>query len=438
MRTWLFLFAFLLSIVASAQQKEVAVIKNLVGTERERLIAIFKDLHQNPEYAFQETRTASIVAKELKALGYEVFEGVGKTGVLARMKNGAGKSILYRADMDANPVQEATGLPYASTRTTKIESGKEVPLMHACGHDAHVTWLLGVAKNMAQMKSAWKGTLLLIAQPAEEIVKGANAVAADPVFKEIAGKPDYLFGMHTWPYPVGTVDNSFKERMAGSDLLDVEFYGVGGHGSSPELTKDPVVMAANAVLQYQTIVSRNIAAQEIAVITVGSIQAGLINNVIPQSALLRLNTRWFNNKTRDIILNGIEKVNEGIFIANGLPADKRPKTTMLGSVYPLVNDDEPVAKVNKSLEGLIKPEKILSNQPAIMASEDFYHLIKGNGVTKADYMFVGVANPGLYAKAIEEGKKFPFTNHNPNFVVDLDAIPLGVEIGTTAVLALFK
>jgi amidohydrolase len=283
-----------------------------------RLVEIFKDIHQNPELGFMEVRTSGIIAKELKALGYEVITGIGKTGVVAMLKNGEGPVVMYRADMDCNSVKEITGLPYSSTKTMKKDDGTEVPVMHACGHDAHVTWLLGTAKIMVALKKEWKGTLVLLAQPAEEMLTGAQAMVNDSIYAKGIPVPDYLFGMHTWNIPLGTIDNGIGVRFAGSDQLDVTFYGIGGHGSSPENTKDPIVMACNAVMQYQTIISRNIAAQDVAVLTVGAIHAGGDNNVIPPSAVVKLNLRWFNEKTRNTLLDGIKRINEGIAVANGL------------------------------------------------------------------------------------------------------------------------
>ncbi|MES1226553.1 MAG: amidohydrolase, partial [Bacteroidota bacterium] len=283
-----------------------------------RLVEIFKDIHQNPELGFMETRTAGIIAKELKTLGYEVITGIGKTGVVGILKNGVGPVVMYRADMDCNPVKEITGLPYASTKMVKKDDGSEVPVMHACGHDAHVTWLLGIAKIMASLKNEWKGTLVFLAQPAEELILGAQAMVNDNMYEKGVPVPDYLFGMHTWPIPVGTINNAGGARFAGSDQLDVTFYGVGGHGAHPETTKDPIVMASNAVMQYQTIISRNLGAQSDCVLTVGAIQAGSVNNVIPPSALLKLNLRWFNDKDRNTLLNGIKHINEGIAVANDL------------------------------------------------------------------------------------------------------------------------
>jgi amidohydrolase len=435
-KSWLLVvFLFITAIVNAQLSKQV---KQIAYKDSLRLVEMFKDLHQNPELGFMEVRTSGIIAKELKDLGYEVITGIAKTGVAGILKNGNGPVVMYRADMDCNSVKEITGLPYASTKTMKKEDGTEVPVMHACGHDAHVTWMIGIAKIMVALKNEWKGTLVFIAQPAEELMQGAEAMVNDKMFEKGVPVPDFLLGLHTWPIPVGTIYNGFNERTAGSDQLDVTFYGIGGHGSSPHLARDPIVMGSTAVMQYQTIISRNIAPQDIAVLTVGAFQAGIENNVIPPSALLKLNLRWFNEKVRNALLDGIRKINEGIAIANNLPKEMYPTIKMKSMVYPLVNNTALVNKINSSLQFVLELDKIINSTPAIIASEDFHHLVIHNKKTVYDYIFVGTANPAMVAKALQEGKIYPFFNHNGNYEVDLAAIPLGTSIGATALLELFK
>jgi amidohydrolase len=416
----------------------VPAIKQMAYADSSRQVEMYKDLHQNPELGFMEVRTSGIIAKELQALGYEVITGIAKTGVVGILKNGEGPIVMYRADMDCNSVKETTGLTYASTKTMKKDDGTEVPVMHACGHDAHVTWMLGIAKIMMASKNQWKGTLVFLGQPAEEPLTGAKAMVNDKMYEKGVPVPDYLFGLHTTPIAVGSIKNGTGERAAGSDQLDVTFYGVGGHGSSPELTKDPIVMASNAIQQYQTIISRSIAAQDAAVPTVGAIHAGGDNNVIPASAVVKLNLRWFNDNIRNTLLDGIKRINEGIAVANGLPKESYPTILMKGSVYPQVNDSALANKVNKALSSLMSTDKIIVNAPPIMGSEDFNHLVRGNNKTICDYVWVGTANPDDMAKAKQEGKRAPYYNHNGNYKVDLSAIPLGTVIGVTALLELFK
>lgn len=433
------LLTVLVLTVGTLNAQTIKQVKQMAYADSVRLVDIFKDIHQNPELGFMEVRTSGIIAKELKALGYEVITEIGKTGVVGIFKNGIGPTVMYRADMDCNSVKEITGLSYSSTKTMKKEDGTETPVMHACGHDAHVTWMLGVAKIMMALKSEWKGTLVFLAQPAEELLSGAQAMVNDSMYFKGVPVPDYLLGMHTASgFPAGQISNGTGVRMAGSDQLDVTFYGIGAHGSSPQTAKDPIIMACNAVMQYQTIISRNIAAQDVAVLTVGAIQAGSDNNVIPASAVVKLSLRWFSEKTRNTLLDGIKRINEGIAVANGLSKEQYPTIKMKGNAFPLENNIALTNKLNAELSSVIATENIITNKPAVMYSEDFQSLIHGNKKIVSDYIEIGTANPAIYAKAINEGKTAPFNHHAGNFLVDIAAIPLGAEIGATALLGIFK
>lgn len=431
-------FISLLLTVTAVKAQTIQQVKQMAYADSLRLVEIYKDIHQNPELGFMEVRTSGIIAKELKALGYNVITKIGKTGLVGILKNGSGPTVMYRADMDCNSVKEMSGLPYASEKIMKKEDGTETPVMHACGHDAHVTWMLGVAKIMMALKNEWKGTLVFLAQPAEELLTGAQAMVDDSMYEKGVPVPDYLVGLHTTSLPLKSINNGIGVRMSGSDQLDVTFYGIGGHGARPEDAKDPIVMACNAVMQYQTIISRNIAAQDVAVLTVGAIHAGIDNNVIPESAVVKVNLRWFNEMTRTTLLEGIRRINEGIAVANGLSKAQYPKITMKGKVYPLENNAALTQKINSALGRILDPANILTDTPASMGAEDFQHLVKGFDKTAYNYINVGIVNPTLYAKAIEEGKKAPFFMHSNNYQVDLGGIPLGVEIGATALLATFN
>ncbi|WP_435135282.1 amidohydrolase [Plesiomonas shigelloides] len=322
---------------------------------------MYKDLHQHPELAFTETRTAAIVSAELKKLGFTVTEGIGKTGVVGVLKNGEGPTVWYRADMDANAVREAVDLPYAAKNKQRQPDGSEVDVMHACGHDAHVTWLLGMAKVMSELKDSWSGTLVVYAQPAEEVGLGAQTMVEDKLWERGYPKPDYAFGAHTVPGPVGVVASAPGVRMAGVDQLDVTFKGIGGHGSTPQMTLDPVVMAAQAVLAYQTVVSRTLDPQSAAVLTVGSIDAGRDNNVIPDSATLKLNLRWFTPEVREQMLKRIDQISQGVAIAAGVTPELMPTRVMKGNSGPLVNNAELVAKVNPALKQLMGDNHVLND-----------------------------------------------------------------------------
>ena len=413
----------------------IAKVDAAVAADAPRLTAIFKDLHQHPEIAFTETRTAAIVAKELKALGFTVTTGVGKTGVVGVFKNGDGPTLWFRADMDSNAVLEASGLPWAATAPQRLADGSEIPVMHACGHDAHTTWLIGLAKAMTSLKSEWSGTLVVYAQPAEEVGLGAQAMVDDGLHSRGFPKPDFALGSHTVPLQVGIVVNAPGVRMAGTDQLDVTFTGVGGHGSSPDLAVDPVVMAAQAVMAYQTVISRSVDPQSPTVLTVGAVQAGRDNNVIPASAELRLNLRWFDRAVREKMLKRIDEINKGIVVGAGLGEDKVPVREMKGSAGPLNNNAQLAAAINPSLTELLGAGKLVDKFPAVMGSEDFQEAFAKTG-TPYSFLLIGIAAPDRVAAAKAQGRMFPFANHNNDFVVDLAAIPLGTRVNTVAALAL--
>jgi hippurate hydrolase len=413
----------------------IARVSATIEADAPRLTAIFKDLHQHPEIAFTEARTAGIVARELKALGFEVTTGIAKTGVVGVFRNGPGPTLWFRADMDSNSVLEATGLPWAATQPQRLPDGSEIPVMHACGHDAHTTWLLGLAKAMKTLKADWSGTLVVYAQPAEEVGLGAQAMVKDGLFTRGFPKPDLALSSHAVPLAVGVAVNAPGVRMAGTDQLDVTFTGVGGHGSTPNLAIDPVVMAAQAVLAYQTVISRSVDPQAPSVLTVGAVEAGRDNNVIPATAELRLNLRWFDRKVRDQMLKRIDEINKGIVLGAGLGSGKVPVREMKGSAGPLVNDPKLAAAVTPALKTLLGEDKLLTDFPSVMGSEDFQEAFAGTD-TPYTFLLIGIAEPARFAAAKAAGRPFPFANHNNDFAVDLPAIPLGTRINTVAALAL--
>jgi hippurate hydrolase len=436
----LLLALFAIPLIPQAQDIK-ATIADQVSKYNDKYVAIFKDIHENPELGFMEVRTAGIVAKELKSYGYQVTEKIGVTGVAGVLKNGDGPIVMYRADMDCNSVKEVTNLPYKSTKIAKLADGSETPVMHACGHDAHTTWLLSTAKFMAEHKDLWKGTVIFIGQPAEEPILGAEAMVKDGLYTTHGiPEPDFLFGMHTMPFATGMVAAASGVRMAGTDQLDVTFYGKGGHGSTPNVAKDPIVMAASAIMQYQAIVSRGIDPKNAAVITVGSVQAGKDNNVIPETALLKVNLRWFNERDRDIMIEGITRINEGIAYAYDMPKDKYPTMVLKGMAYPLENNKELTTIVRNSLESVVSDKRFIMDEtliPSVMGSEDFHHLVINNAKKAYCYINIGVAEPTLFEEAFKKGQ-VPFSNHNGNFEVDINAIPFGSKVAITSMLAIFN
>jgi amidohydrolase len=273
------------------------------------LETFYKDIHAHPELSMQETRTAGKAAERLRAAGFDVTTEVGKTGVVGLLRNGDGPVVMLRADMDALPVEEATGLPYASTATATDREGKTVPVMHACGHDMHVAWLAGAATLLAQARDAWRGTLMAVFQPAEETAEGAQAMIDDGLFTRFP-KPAVVLGQHVMAQPAGAIGSRTGVITSAADSLQIRFFGRGAHGSMPQASIDPVVMGAATVMRLQTIVSREVAPTEAVVVTIGSLQAGTKENVIPDEALLKLNVRTFDEGVRERVLKAITRIAE--------------------------------------------------------------------------------------------------------------------------------
>jgi hippurate hydrolase len=372
----------------------------------------------------QENRTAGIAAEHLRAAGYEVTAGVGKTGVVGLLRNGDGPTIMLRADMDALPVKEATGLPYASSVTATDPEGKTVPVMHACGHDMHVGWLIGAATLFAQTRDTWRGTLMPVFQPAEETAQGAQAMIDDGLFKRFP-KPAVILGQHVMVGSAGVLSSRPGVVTSAGDSLQIRLFGRGAHGSMPQASIDPVVMAASTVLRLQTIVSREIAATESAVVTIGSLQAGTKENVIPDEAILKLNVRTFDEGVRKRVLAAIERIVNAEAEASGAP--RKPEITPLDR-YPLVmNDPDAVKRVGDAFRRHFPAERVQSTAPTT-ASEDFGSFGSEWGVPSL-FWFVGGTDPAVYAKAQKEGKLGDIpTNHNPRFApVIHPTLEAGVE-----------
>lgn len=391
---------------------------------------LYRDLHSHPELGFQEHRTSDIVAKRLTELGYEVTTGVGKTGVVGLLKNGNGPTALIRADMDALPVKEDTGLPYASTVTAKDETGKVVPVAHACGHDLHTTCLLGAAEALIMDKSSWSGTLLLVFQPAEELGAGAQTMVDDGLFDRFP-KPDIVLGQHVAPLPAGKIAGHAGPSYAASDSLRIKLVGKGAHGSMPEASIDPVVMAASTVLRLQTIISREIPSTATAVLTVGSFHAGDAANVIPGEAELQLNIRSYDTRVRERILSSVDRIVKGEATTSGAP--EQPTITEIERFPIVVNDADALAKTLGAFADWLGKDKIM-DPGAGAGSEDVGILATSSGAPLS-FWLLGGTDPSLFTTGDMTDPallKVP-SNHSPHYAPIIEpTITLGVTALVTA------
>src|SRR5436190_22257429 len=355
----------------------------MIDREIAQLVSTYKMLHAAPELSHYEIKTSAFFASQLRALGYTVTENVGKYaqpnwkgyGVVAMMKNGDGPTVLVRTDLDALPVDEKTGLPYASTVKTKNDAGQDVSVMHACGHDIHITTMLGTAKMLSELKDQWRGTLVLIGQPAEETIDGARAMLRDNLFTRFP-KPDFAIALHdNAELETGKVGYVPGYALASSTTVEIKIRGLGGHGSKPEATKDPVVLAAEVILALQTIVSRENSPLDPAVVTVGSIHGGTRPNIIPDEVNLQLTVRAYREEVRQRILTSIERITKGTALAAGIPEDRAPivkvsETEVTAATY---NDPKLVERLDVAFKKALGDENVVPVAP-IMGSEDFGYL----------------------------------------------------------------
>jgi amidohydrolase len=396
------------------------------------LEALYKDIHSHPELSMQETRTAGLAADRLRKAGYEVTTGVGRTGVVGLLRNGEGPTVMLRADMDALPIAENTGLAYASTVTATDAEGNTVPVGHMCGHDMHVTWLVGAATLMSQARDAWKGTLMAVFQPGEETAQGAQAMIDDGLLERFP-TPEVVLGQHVMVGPAGTVAGSAGPITSAADSLQIRLFGRGAHGSMPQASIDPVVMAASVVLRLQTIVSREIAATNAAVVTIGVLQAGTKENVIPDDAIIKLNVRTFDAGVRKHVLDAIERIVNAEAEASGAP--RKPEITPLDR-YPLnVNDETASNRIAAAFRDYFSPDRVKHTGPA-PASEDFGCFGTAWQVPSV-FWFVGGNDPETYAKAKAAGKlnELP-VNHSPKFAPILHpTLETGIEALVVGALA---
>ena len=415
----------------SALAQPAAPLKNDVVTRVDAMYpwldTIYKDLHAHPEIAFQEVRTAGKLATEMRKLGFTVTEKVGKTGIVAVLKNGAGPTVLVRTDMDGLPMEEKTGLPYAS-RARATSEGRDSFVTHSCGHDIHMTSWLATARTLVELKGQWKGTLVFIGQPAEEIVSGAKAMLDDGLFKRFP-KPDYAFALHSWPLAHGTIGYNDGPVSSNSDSLEITFKGRGGHGSAPDKTVDPIAIAARFVVDVQTVVSREKDPKEFGVVTIGSIQGGTVGNIIPDSVQVRGTIRSYSPQVRAKLLEGVRRVAEGSAAMAGAP---KPEMQIGGGGQAIVNSTELVNKTEVVFKEAFGADKA-HRMPAMTASEDF-SLYANEGVPSM-FFFTGVYDPKDVAAAEQAGGKPIAFNHSPFYApVPEPSIKTSAQAMTLAVL----
>ncbi|WP_370156767.1 amidohydrolase [Ferrovibrio sp.] len=386
------------------------------------LEAIYLDLHRNPELSMQEVRTAGIAADWLEKYGYEVHRNIGKTGVVGLLKNGEGPCILLRADMDGLPVKEKTGLDYASQATGTDRFGQAVSIMHACAHDMHVTWLMAAARLLAESRKQWRGTVMAVFQPAEEIGAGAAAMLGDGMVKKFP-KPDVCLGQHLIPLPAGQIGYRPGVAMSAADSWEVKMVGRGAHGSMPQNSVDPVVMASATVMRLQTVVSREVAMADNAVVTVGTLQSGFNENVIPDEALLRLNIRTFKDTVRSRVLASVKRIIEAEATASGAP--KMPEIREI-SKFPLtVNDEAAMAKTMAAMGSYFGEARLTEMEP-LSGSEDFGLFGTAWNVPSV-FWWVGGTDPEKFAAGMAGGEPIP-VNHSPFFAPVLHpTLKTGVE-----------
>ncbi|HSV40579.1 MAG TPA: amidohydrolase [Nocardioidaceae bacterium] len=390
------------------------------------LVAVYEDLHAHPELAFQEHRTAAVVAEHLLAFGYDVHTGIGGTGVLGLLERGPGPTVLLRADMDGLPVREQTGLGYASTQWASDHQGREVPVMHACGHDVHVTCLIGAAAQLS-VEDGFRGRLMVVFQPAEELGVGARAMVEDGLYDRF-GTPDVVLGQHVAPLPTGVIGMHAGVAMAASDTLAITLHGRGGHGSRPETTVDPIVMAAATVLRLQTVVSRETAGTDAAVVTVGTLHAGAAANVIPETAELTVNVRTFDGAVRDQVLAAVTRIVHAEAQASAAP--RAPEIEHADHFPSLTNDEEALERVRRAFTANLPV--VVIDPGLVTGSEDVGVFAEAAGVPCV-FWLLGGADPQAFAGLTSEAELRAMvgtlpSNHSPYFApVAMPTLRLGVD-----------
>jgi hippurate hydrolase len=432
----------LLGMVFCGRAEDPAKLRSEVQSRIDKdypdLFAIYKHFHSHPELSFQEQMTSARLAEELTKAGYEVTAGVGKYGVVAIFRNGSGPTVLVRSDLDGLPVKEQTGLPYASIELAKDAAGQSVPVMHACGHDCHMACLIGTARLLMALKSHWRGTLVLIGQPAEEKVGGARNMLADGLFRRFP-VPNFCLALHDdAELPAGTIGYTSGYAMANVDSIDILVHGVGGHGGYPHKTKDPVVLSAEIVLALQTIISREVRPGEPAVITIGSIHGGTKRNIVPDEVRLQLTLRSYTDEVRKQLLEAIKRVVRGQALAAGIPEDRLPEVKLDDETSPATyNNPELTSRIVAVFKSWFGEQNVIRKEPT-MGGEDFSEY--GRTTEKIPILMfnVGGVNPEAFQQNKSSGKPLP-SLHSPFWApVPEPTIKTGVTAMTAAVLELMR
>jgi hippurate hydrolase len=393
--------------------------------------SLYEDIHRNPELSLHEVKTAAKMADNLRRLGFDVTTGVGGTGVVGVLKNGPGPTVMIRAELDALPIPEKTGLEYASHVTTKDDQGNDVPVMHACGHDLHMAIGIGTATLLSENKDRWHGTFIFVGQPAEERIRGASAMLKDGLFTRFP-RPDFALSLHdTADLPAGQLGYTSGYALSNSDSVDVIIYGRGAHGSAPQDGVDPIVIAARTILAWQTIISREKSPLDPGVITVGSIHGGTKHNIIPDEVKLQLTVRSYTAEVRKNLLDSIARIAKAEAEASGAP--KAPKVDVIESVASVYNDPALTARVAAALKHTFGDSNVVEEKPN-MASDDFAEY--GHAGVPALQFSLGAVNPEKFAAAKKSGEQLPGP-HSPFFAPDREpSLRMGIEAETTAVLSI--
>ncbi len=434
-----------LAVPTLAQQPQPADLASFESQQLPNLLTTYKQLHAHPELSHHEAQTSALLAEALRKAGYTVTDHVGlypdgthAFGVVGILKNGSGPTLLVRGDMDALPIIEETGVPYASHVLTKNASGQDVGVMHACGHDVHTTVLLGTAQALAANRKAWHGTLMILGQPSEETIDGAKAMLADHLYDRF-GTPDRILGLHdTNIHAAGTVGLTSGPELASSTSIDVTIRGIGGHGSAPNVGRDPIVLAALFITELQTIVSREEDPRDPSVVTVGTIHGGTKRNIIPNEVKLELTTRAFSDKSRQTVIDGLHSMATGLATSAGLPADKAPTVTVLEaeSTPVTVNDPSQTARVRATLVQTLGEKNVFDDQ-RIMGSEDV-GIFTLNGKIPLTFYWLGAMYPDRFAAAQASGKLLPGP-HTSRFEPDPEpTLATGVKTLTATALSLLQ